>query len=354
MATARDIARAAGVSTSTVSHVLNGTRWVSPDLRQRVLAVASDLGYEPDALARSLRTRRTNAIGLLISDISNPFFTAVVRGIQDVARARGYSLVLLNSDEDPDKELEDLHVLTSRRVDGIILAPSGGVLPYLARLIQSGFPLVLLDRELPHVTMAAAVLDNRGAAYDATSHLLGLGHRRIGLIAGRPGVSVTEERILGYRSALADTGLEYDETFVRSAGSGIAEARRAAEVLLSAIPAPTAIFATNNLITIGAMAAIRDRDLRVPDDVSIISIDDVPWADVFEPRLTTVAQPVYELGRVATNLVVRRIAGDEDAATTRVVLPGHLIIRDSTAPVANRGGTGASRRSRAARRAASA
>ncbi len=333
MATARDIARAAGVSTSTVSHVLNGTRWVSPELRQRVLAAADELRYEPDALARSLRARRSNTIGLLISDIANPFFTAVVRGIQDVVQARGYALLLSNSDEDPDKELGYLRVFTSRRVDGIILAPAGTAHPYLTDLARSGFPLVFLDRELPELGVAAAVLDNRAAAITVTGHLLQLGHRRIGLLAGRRGVIVTEDRIAGYRTALEQAGLEYQEELVTSGGSLGGEARRAAAQLLALRPRPTAMFMTNNTLAIGAMGAIRDAGLRVPEDISIASIDDVPWADVFEPRLTTLAQPTYELGRVAADLVLRRVAGDQDAASRRVVFPGHLITRASSAPV---------------------
>jgi LacI family transcriptional regulator len=333
VATARDIAQAAGVSTSTVSHVLNGTRWVSSELRERVIAAADALGYEPDALARSLRIRRSNTIGLLISDIANPFFTAVVRGVQDVLQARGYALIVSNSDEDPEKEAAYLRVLKSRRVDGIILAPAGVDHPYLARLARSAFPLVFLDREVHGLAVAAAILDNRRAARDAMDHLLRLGHRRIALVAGHPQISSTGERIAGYRAALESAGLEYDDRLVESGGSRIGEARSAVEKLLGLDPRPTAIFVTNNLMTIGAMAGIRSSDLRVPIDISLCAIDDFNWADVFEPRLTTVAQPTYELGRVAADLVLRRIAGDLDTATARVVLPGHLIIRDSTAAV---------------------
>jgi LacI family transcriptional regulator len=336
VATARDIARAARVSTSTVSHVLNGTRWVSQDLRERVLAAADQFSYEPDALARSLRVRRSKTIGLLISDIGNSFFTAVVRGVQDVVQARGYALILSNSDEDTDKEAAYLRVLTSRRVDGIILAPSGVAHAYLANMARSGFPLVFLDRELSGLDVAAAVLDNKRAARDAMDHLLRLGHTRIAMIAGRPHISATEERIAGYRLALEDAGLEYDDALVASGGSHIAEARRASERLLGLTPRPSALFVTNNMMTIGAMGSIRSAGLRVPDDISIASIDDVSWADAFEPRLTTVAQPTYELGCVAADLVLRRIAGDLDAATARVVLPGHLIVRDSTAPFGGR------------------
>lgn len=340
MATARDIARVAGVSTSTVSHVLNGTRWVSTDLRKRVHTAVDELGYEPDGLARSLRVRRSNTIGLVVSDIANPFFTAAVRGIQDVAQARGYGLILSNSDEDGDKEATYLRVLKNRRVDGIILAPAADAYPYLSKLACSGFPLVFLDRELQPLEVAAAVLDNRGAARDATDHLVRLGHTRIAMIAGRRRISATEERIAGYRAGLENAGLPYDDSLVVSGEPGIAEARRVADRLLALDPRPSAFFITNNTMTIGAMGSIRTRGLRVPEDISIVSIDDVSWADVFEPRLTTVAQPTYELGRVAADLVLRRIAGDLDAATARAVLPGHLIIRDSTSPVSGRPASG--------------
>jgi LacI family transcriptional regulator, galactose operon repressor len=330
VSTARDIARMAGVSTSTVSHVLNNTRWVSPDLRDRVLAAAQELRYEPDTLARSLRVRRSNSIGLVISDVGNPFFTSVVRGAEDVARANGYALILCNSDEDPEKEATYLRLLIGRRVEGLILAPAGVRHDYLASLIKGGFPLVFLDRDVPATEVAAVVLDNRRAARDAVEHLIGLGHRRIGMIAGRPAISTTVDRVAGYRTALRTAGIPYDETLVISGGSRTDEARLATHRLLDLPSPPTALLVGNNLMTIGAVAGIQARGLAIPDDVSVAGIDDFSWADVFHPTLTTIAQPTYELGRSAAELVLSRIAGESAIASKRVVLRGHLVVREST------------------------
>ena len=332
VSTARDIAKKAGVSTSTVSHVLNGTRWVSPDLRERVLTAAASLDYEPDALARSLRVRRSYSIGLVISDIGNPFFTSVVRGVEDVAQARGYAIILCNSDEDPAKEEAYLRLLTGRRIDGLILAPSGVRHPYLDRLAQAGFPLVFLDREVDELPMAAVVLDNKRAARDAVQHLLSLGHRRIGMIGGRPAISTTVERLAGYASALESAGIPVDPALIASGSSRIPEARRAVDGLLAVHRAPTAVLVGNNLMTIGAVAGIQARGLAIPDDISVAGIDDSPWASVFHPRLTAVAQPTYDLGRSAAELVLSRVGGEADSATRRVVLQGQLQVRESTAP----------------------
>lgn len=334
MSTARDIAKKAGVSTSTVSHVLNGTRWVSPDLRERVLATAASLDYEPDALARSLRVRRSYSIGLVISDIGNPFFTSVVRGVEDVAQAHGYAIILCNSDEDPAKEEAYLRLLTGRRMDGLILAPSGVRHPYLDRLAQSGFPLVFLDREVEGLPMAAVVLDNKGAAREAVEHLLGLGHRRIGMIGGRPAISTTVERLAGYASALESAGISVDPALVVSGSSRTNEARQAVEKLLDVDRPPTALLVGNNLMTIGAVDGIQARGLAIPDDISIAGIDNSPWASVFRPRLTAVAQPTYDLGRNAAELVLGRVGGEADSATRRLVLQGSLQVRKSTAPPA--------------------
>ena len=329
MVTARDVARRAGVSTSTVSHVVNATRPVSPELRDRVLEAMRELGYEPNAVARSLKIKRSHTVGLIISDIANPFFTAVVRGVEDVAQARGYMLIVGNSDEDPGKEEAYLRLLAARRVDGLILAPSGEPHPYLDRLVREGFPLVFLDRDVAELPVPAVLLDSIVAAEAEVRHLIELGHRRIGMIAGRPRISSTNDRVAGYRNALSAAGIAFDPSLLVTGGSRTEGGAAAAEALIEVSPRPSALFIGNNLMTIGAVGAVMGRGLAIPDDIAIVGFDDFSWADVFRPRLTTVAQPTYELGKIAADLLVRRIElGDVDPPP-RVVLPGELIVRES-------------------------
>jgi LacI family transcriptional regulator len=332
--TVKDVARRAGVSTSTVSHVLNETRWVSEELRRRVREAADDLGFEPNGVARSLKIKRSFTIGLVISDIGNPFFTDVVRGVEDVAQGQGYTVILGNSDEDVEKEAAYLRVLSAKRIDGLILAPAGQDHPYLQRLVGSGFPLVLLDRLVPGLHLPAALVENRDAARIAVAHLIDLGHRRIGMVAGKPNITSTTDRLAGYRLALDTAGIPFDDALVVSGGSQIDKARSATTALLDLSVPPTALFVANNLMTIGAVAAIEDRGLAVPADVAIAGFDDFPWADVFRPTLTCIAQPTYELGRAAAELLLRRIDGERsanaDGSPEHVVLSGRLVVRESS------------------------
>jgi LacI family transcriptional regulator len=328
MATTKDVALRAGVSVSTVSHVLNATRFVAPERRERVLLAMRDLGYEPNAVARSLRVNRSRAIGLIISDIGNPFFTAVVRGVEDAAQAAGYIVILCNSDEDPDKEETYLRQLRSNRVDGLILAPAGVAHAYLRALVRQASPVVFIDREVPTLEVSAVVLANEPAAYAAVGHLIELGHRRIGMIIGRPEVSTTAQRRAGYERALLGARVEIDPRLVQEGGSKVEPGREAADRLLDLAERPTAIFSANNQMTIGALAAFEERGVRVPDDMAVVSFDDFAWAGFFRPPLTTVAQPTYELGRRAIEVLLRRIE-DGSAPPERIELPGTLVVRDS-------------------------
>jgi LacI family transcriptional regulator len=329
MVTTRDVARRAGVSVSTVSHVLNATRFVAPERRERVLLALNELGYEPNAVARSLRINRSRSIGLIISDISNPFFTAVVRGIEDVAQQNDYTLVLCNSDEDPEKEETYLRTLRAKRVDGLILAPAGTAHAYLETLVRERFPLVFLDREVAGLEVPVVVVDNEQSAYAAVRHLVEDGHRRIGLVAGRSLVSTSRERLDGYRRALAEASIAFADDLVEDGGSKIQPGEAAALRLLDLEPRPTAIFSANNQMTIGCLVAIEARGLRVPRDVALVSFDDFTWSEVFRPRLTTVAQPTYELGRAAAHLLLRRLESEPPNSAGRVVLNGSLVVRES-------------------------
>ncbi|MFJ8546832.1 LacI family DNA-binding transcriptional regulator [Streptomyces sp. NPDC093586] len=333
MATMADVARNAGVSVATVSHVLNGTRPVLPHTRQAVLDAVEELGYTPNTLARSLVTSRTRSLGLAVSAISNPYFTEILQGVEAQALEHGYSLLIADPHDDPGHELEVVRLLHERRVDGLIVAPSadpGALVAYLAR---HRVPAVFLDRVVdapedggPRFDQVCA--ESAGPTTGLVRHLAGLGHRRIGLVAGRPGFSTTRERIAGYRDGLIAAGLPYDERLVVHGDSGAAGGERAAAALLSLATPPTALVTANNAMTIGALRALRDRGLSVPGDLALCCFDDFAWADLFTPRLTAVAQPGEEVGARAVRLLLERLAAPDRPART-VRLPCAFVHRTS-------------------------
>jgi LacI family transcriptional regulator len=326
--TLHDVARAAGVSIATVSATVNQTAYVSPALQDRVRRAIAEVGYHPDVIARSLRTRTTKTLGLIISDIANPFFTSVIRGIEDVANARGYALVLCNTDERLEKERAYVQLLRSRRVDGVIMAPVGGTEAYADLNDTLGVPVVFIDRSVP-ARADIVVTDNVRGAREVVRHLTGLGHRRIGVITGLPRISTSEERLAGYQAALQAAGVPVDPALMKVGYSRLEGGYRAAQDLLAMPDRPTAIFATNNLMAIGLMRAVAERGLRCPADVSVACFDDFEWASVFHPRLTTVAQPAYEMGSTAADLLLVRLAGRAPAEPERRVLTPTLVVRDS-------------------------
>jgi LacI family transcriptional regulator len=328
-ATIVDVAREAGVSPTTVSHVLNGTRPVAEPTKQRVQAAIERLHYEVNSVAQSLKSDRSQAIGLLITDISNPFFTSLVRGVEDVANAAGYSVILCNTDEDPEKEFTYLRMLRRKRVDAILMAPTGTRQPVADRLIESGFPLVCFDRPPPGAVCDSVLVENARGARRAVSHLIGLGHRRVGVITGLAGVGTTDERLAGYLQALADHGLPTDQELIRPGNSRLDGGFHEMLALLDLPEPPTAVFSTNNLMTLGALGALQSRRVRVPDDMAIVGFDDFEWAVVLRPRLTAVAQPTYEIGETAARMLLERIAGVGPPEPRRVALPTRLIVRES-------------------------
>ncbi|HEV8673337.1 MAG TPA: LacI family DNA-binding transcriptional regulator [Methylomirabilota bacterium] len=330
--TIRDVARAARVSIATVSATINRTAYVSPALQERVRKAIAEVGYHPDAIARSLKRRATQTLGLVISDITNPFFTALVRGIEDAATARGHAVILCNTDERLDKERAYLELLRSRRIDGLILAPAGAVADYHRFFIEANTPLVFIDRKIPTIPADVVVVDNVTGARQAVAHLVGLGHRRIGAISGLPQISTTHERIAGYRQALEAAGVPADPALLRDGHSRLDGGERAAGALLELPVPPTAIFATNNLMAIGLMRAVAARGLRCPEDLSVACFDDFEWASVFRPRLTTVAQPTYEMGARAVELLFGRLEGSLSGPPREVVLAPTLVVRDSCGP----------------------
>jgi LacI family transcriptional regulator len=334
-----EVAQRAGVSTSTVSHVLNGTRFVSAELRARVQAAVEDLDYQPNAAARSLSLKRSNAIGLIVADIRNPFYASVARGAEDVAQAHGYKLVLCNTDQDATRESVYLQALQTRQVDGALVASGGTADAYLARLIRAGLPVVLVDRDVADVVNACAiVLDKTAPGYAAVRYLLGHGHRRIAMLAAEqraPPGSPISERTAGYRRALAEVGFDVDERLVVAAAAAVDGGRQAAGAVLDVAPPPTAIFSDSGLVTLGVLESIASRGLRVPEDVEIVSADDLPqaWAEAFDPRVSTVAEPTYQLGCKAAEMLVSRLRSSS-SCVARVVFQGAPLVRESVAPYA--------------------
>ncbi|MFF2849285.1 LacI family DNA-binding transcriptional regulator [Streptomyces sp. NPDC058001] len=327
MATMVDVARRAGVSTATVSHVLNATRTVLPDTRRAVLDAIDELGYTHNTLARSLVTARTRSIGLAVSAISNPYFTEILQGVESRALEQGYSLLIADPHDDPAHEREVVRLLHERRVDGLIVAPSAEPSGLVEYVRSRAVPTVFLDRivDAPFDQVCAA----GGERVDElVRHLAGLGHRRIGLVAGLPGLSTTSERITGYSTGLAGAGLAYREDLVASGHSEAGAAERATRTLLSVPAPPTALVTANNAMTIGALRALRDRGLRVPEDLALVCFDDFSWADLFSPRLTAVAQPSREIGETAVRLLLERLASP-GAPPRTVRLPCTLIHRTS-------------------------
>lgn len=330
MASIKDVAERAGVSVATVSRVLNHDPRVKAHLRQRVLEAVAELDYHPSRIARGMRNQTVAVIGLIISDIQNPFFTALVRAVEDVAYSHQYTVILCNSDEDPQKEQLYARVLIGERVSGVIIVPTCQEACHL--LLKRGLPLVVVDRKLPGVKADSVTLDNTAGAYAATRHLIQLGHTRIGLVSAPLHVSVGLERRLGYEKAMLEAGLPLDETLIRTGDFKETGGYRATKDLLRLDPRPTAIFVVNNLMTTGALQAIHELGLRIPEDLSVVGFDDMPWLSLLTPPLTAVRQPVYEIGRAAAQLLFERINLDTVGPNREIVLQPELIVRGSAAP----------------------
>lgn len=322
-----DIAKRAGVSVTTVSHVLNQTRSVALATEAAVLAAAAATGYVPDAVTRSMRTARQRVVGLAMSSISNFYFSDVVRGIEGAARAQGYSILLSETHDDPHQELRTVSELLARSVDAIILAASSDPSHALTYCEQRNVPVVLVDRLLP---IERDQIGTEGVEATAllTGHLADVGHTRIGMITGQAGLSTTTDRIEGFRLGMSRSGLEVDESLLVAGGASVAEGEQAALRLLERPDRPSGLVLGNNLMTIASVKAIRTLGLRIPEDIALVSFDDFEWADLFEPRLTTMAQPAQEMGEQAFQLVIDRLANPAGPAR-RVVLASSFRHRDS-------------------------
>jgi DNA-binding LacI/PurR family transcriptional regulator len=326
MATIRDVARQAGVSPATVSRWMNGRLVVKPSTAERISAAVKQLRYVPSLVARTLVTKESRTIGLLLADISNPFFAALARAVEDAAQERGYAVIVCNSDSNPEKEAGYIRLLNRKYIDGILFLSNSPGGSGLKAALKEEIPIVVVDEAIEGVKAPGVFTDNVQGAYDAVTHLIHLGHRRIGHVTGPP-VYSTPLRLHGYRRALEDNGLPFDSALVRVADFQTEGGRRAARMLLNLPQRPTAIFAGNDLMALGAIQAAWEAGLRVPEDLAIVGFDDIPLASAFVPPLTTVAQPLTDMGRVAVDMLVRRIEGKP--ARRRVILPCTLRVRQS-------------------------
>jgi LacI family transcriptional regulator len=329
--TIHDVARAAGVSSATVSHVINNSRFVAPETRQRVLKAVEALQYRRHGIARSLRCSRTGTIGLIISDISNPFFSDLVRGVEDRVHGIGhdYNLILCNTDENPEKEKLYLDVLMEKRIDGLILAPVGGNSAYIRQLVEDRFPLVFVDRCLTDVAADAVLINNYEAAYELAKHLISLGHRHIVILRAMLQANSIDERVAGCLAALAEAGIQPGPEDIVSSPSDPGCACEVGLSLLQSGRWPSAVFCTNNFMTLGMVRALKRQGLRCPADVAVVGFDDFPWADDFSPGLTVVAQPSYALGEEAAALLMDRLEHGLDRLPRQKRLTGRMIVRES-------------------------
>ncbi|MFF1821612.1 LacI family DNA-binding transcriptional regulator [Kribbella sp. NPDC058245] len=328
MPTISDVAARAGVSTATVSRALNGKATVDPELAARVRQAATELGYQPNGPARNLRRQEAAVVALIISDVENPFFTAIARGVEDVAHQVGYSVVLCNSDENAEKESRYIDIAIQERVAGVILSPSGPATS-VTKLAARGTAFVAVDRPLPDHDSDVVLVDTRLAAAQATAHLIAQGYERIGCVTGPSGVRTADDRLAGYRDALKAARRRTTTRLVRRSEYKSAGAHRAAIDLLSQPEPPDALLVANNAMAVGVLQALQELGRRPGRDVGVVAFDDAPWAELLDPPLTVVAQPAYEIGTEAARLLLARIA-DNTRPPTVTTLGARLIDRASS------------------------
>lgn len=327
--TLKDVARAAGVSAATVSRVLGEKPGIHVATRKKVLAAVQELGYSPNRTARSLRTQRSQIIGVVVSDIQYDFFPPVVRGIEKEVASEGFAMLLFNSDEDPVREAQFARLLVEENAAGAIVAPTGLDGTSLEVLGAARVPIVTIDRLVRDVETDSVVVDNVRAAHALTSHLLEQGFRRIAAILGNPAASTARDRYVGFRDAMGEHGLEPDPELVRSGGPSRDAGRSQAQRLLDLAQPPDAIVTSNHLLASGAYDVIRERRLRIPQDVALATFDDPLWTSYVEPAVTVVAQPAFDIGREAGRLLLQRF-GAPDGPKQHLVLPTELVVRGSS------------------------
>jgi LacI family transcriptional regulator len=329
VATVKDVAREAGVSVATVSKILNYPEYSRAETREKVLATIKRLNYQPNHAARSMVNKKTGMIALIIPDVRNPFFTEVARGVEDAANKSDYRVMLGNTDEDPAKQQNYLQALQGRIVDGFIIAVASDDSRQLNKINRQELPFVFIDRECRNCRTDAVIVDNRDGAVKAVRHLLDNGRRRVGFISGKRGTQTGRERLEGYCDALTEKRIPLDREIIKDGQFTVAGGYQAVKALLELPEKPDALFIANNAMTIGALRAIAEAKLRIPDEIALISFDDADWAEFFTPALTVIRQPTYTMGNLAGEILFQRITELKPSELKEVVLKPELVIRKS-------------------------
>jgi len=327
--TIKHVAKEANVSFSTVSRVIRNAKNVRPETRKRVLRAIRKLNYHVDAGARGMVKKQTKTIGVCISDIANPYYPPLVRGVENTINKFGYNLLLCNTDENPEKENIYLELLLEKRVDGLIIAPTGQDVPYLKEFARRNIPIVFIDRKIEDISADAVCVDNIQGAFSAVEHLIKLGHKRIAMITGLKAVTTTQERIQGYLDALGSHNIKADDSLIVEGNSKIEGGIKATEVLFKLKYPPTAIFSSNNLMTLGVLMALKKLGKHIPKDVAIVGFDDLEWVEALDSPLTVVSQPTYTIGTTAAQLLIQKLLKEGPTKKQTIVLKTDLIIRRS-------------------------
>lgn len=329
----KDVAAKSGVSTATVSHVINGTRYVSEEVSVKVKEAMKELNYVPNPVARTLRSLQSHLIGLIIpvkehTDTANTFFMMVAQGIEEVLTKNGYKLILCNSYENPDIEKEHVQMFNAQLVDGLIVAPTGIDYTYLTELLTKQYPVVFIDRKPQNYQGDCILSNNFKGAYDATEHLIQKGHKQIGFMSGELGLTTSDDRFEGYKQALADNNYEFNESFVKKGHASLENGYKMAKEFVEQKHV-SAIFVANNNMTMGAISYFQEQYIKVPNEMAIVGFDDYDWARIINPPLTTIKQPAFELGQKAAEVILDRIRNPQQEPQ-EYVLDTSLIVRKSS------------------------
>ena len=345
MPTIREVAKLAKVSAITVSRVINKTGYISERTKKRVEAAIRQLGYVPNTLARSLRSRRTCTLALVLTDITNPFWTTVARGAEDAASKAGFSMMLGNTDESEDKQGRYITALLEKQIDGILFVPVGNTPAVIRMLKRQDVPVVVLDRRITGAKADVVRCDSEGGAYKLTNLLLSLGHRRIAVLSGPRTISTAEDRVRGYQRALAEQGIPSQAELMQYGNFTVESGAEMVKNVLKLSPRPTAVFAGNNFLAIGALKVLQEFHVRIPEDMALVGFDDLPANLTIDPFLTVARQPAYEMGSRAAELLLARLAGTAPRGYQEVVLPTEVEIhRSSGSPVSILGAASVARR----------